>query len=180
MKIEPPPRAPDSEQKLIVLYCLDRFGPCTQWQLLQFLANRDLMNYFDMMFALGDLCARGQAVRSGKPTGGLYEITAAGREALGLFGGRIPKSAAALVDENAEALRAAFRQEAHSQQSIRQTERGDWEVSLSTAEQDAELMFLRINVPTRDLAQRLAERWPQKAAEIYETVFRLLSEEDNS
>ena len=179
MKIEPPRRVPDNEQKLIVLYCLDRFGPCTQWQLLQFLANRDLMNYFDMMFALTDLCAGGQAVRNGKPTGSVYEITAAGREALRLFGGRVPKSAAALVDESADALRAAFRQEAHAQQSIRQTDRGDWEVALSTAEQDAELMSLRLNVPTRDLAQRLSARWPQKAAEIYETVFRLLSEEEN-
>ena len=83
MKIEPPPRAPDSEQKLIVLYCLDRFGPCTQWQLLQFLANRDLMNYFDMMFALGDLCARGQAVRTKKRAGYFYRLSGASRQSPG-------------------------------------------------------------------------------------------------
>ena len=37
MKIQPPRRAPDDEQKLMVLYSLSRLGPCTELQLLQFL-----------------------------------------------------------------------------------------------------------------------------------------------
>ena len=37
MRLEPPRRAPDNEQKLIVLCCLKGLGPCTELQLLQFL-----------------------------------------------------------------------------------------------------------------------------------------------
>ena len=87
MRLEPPRRAPDNEQKLIVLCCLNRLGPCTELQLLQFLFEYDLMNYFEMMFALNDLCDRGQAARTKKGAGYLYAVTAAGVEALMLFGG---------------------------------------------------------------------------------------------
>ena len=84
MKIQPPRRAPDDEQKLMVLYSLSRLGPCTELQLLQFLFENDLLNYFDMMFALGDLCDRGQAVRMKKNAGYLYQVTDAGKEAVTL------------------------------------------------------------------------------------------------
>ena len=177
MRTEPPRRAPDNEQKLIVLKCLSRFGPCTELQLLQFLFGHDLMNYFDMMIALSDLCVRGQAARTKKRAGYLYQPTEAGLEALSLFGGRIPPSVESLIEENAPALREQFRQELHSQQDIRQTERGETEVTLTVTEQDMDLMRLSLTLPTRDLAQQLAEKWPRKAAEIYETVIRILTEE---
>ena len=180
MKIEPPRRAPDNEQKLIVLHCLAQFGPCTELQLLQFLFDHDVMNYFDMMIALSDLCARGQAVRTKRRAGYLYQPTEAGREALTLFGGRIPNSLESLINENAPALRERFRQELHSQQEIRQTQRGEYEVTLTATEQDLDLMRLCLTLPARDLAQQLAERWPRKAAEIYETVIRILTEEEPS
>ena len=52
MKIQPPRRTPENEQKLMVLYSLARLGPCTELQLLRFLFEHDLLNYFEMMFAL--------------------------------------------------------------------------------------------------------------------------------
>ena len=100
MRIQPPRRAPDSEQRLMVLYCLARLGPCTELQLLRFLFENDLLNYFDMMFALNDLCDRGQAARIRKDEGFLYQATDAGREALNLFGGRVPNSLQKLLLES--------------------------------------------------------------------------------
>ena len=178
MKIEPPRRAPDNEQKLIVLYCLRELGPCTELQLLGFLFEHYVMNYFDMMIALSDLCARGQAARTKKRAGYLYQLTEAGGEALRLFGGRVPKSVQSLVAEHGPALRQQFRQELHSHQEIRQTDRGEFEVTLSATEQDMDLMRLQLTLPSRELAQQLAERWPRKAAEIYEGVIRALTEEE--
>ena len=114
MKIQPPRRTPENEQKLMVLYSLARLGPCTELQLLRFLFEHDLLNYFEMMFALNDLCDRGQAARAKKQTGFLYEITDAGQEALSLFGSRVPRSLQALLDETAADWKRRFRQEAQS------------------------------------------------------------------
>ena len=41
------------------------------------------------------------------------------------------------------------------------------------------MMRLTLSLPGRDLANQLAARWPKKAGEIYETVIRLLTEEDS-
>ena len=178
MRIEPPRRAPEEEQKLAVLCCLEKLGPCSELQLLQFLFEHDLMNYFEMMFALNELCDRGQAVRARKPAGYSYEVTEAGREALQLFGGRVPRSLQTLLAEKGEAWRARFRREAQSVHRIDPTGRGDYALTLKVVEQDAEMMKLTLALPTRDLARRLGEDWPRKAPRLYEAVIRILSEEE--
>ena len=97
MSLHPPKRSPEDEQRLIVLYALEQLSPCTELQLLQFLFEYDLMNYFEMMFALNDLCDRGQAARAKAQTGYAYQLTAAGEEALQLFGNRVPRSLQTLL-----------------------------------------------------------------------------------
>ncbi len=176
MRLEPPRRAPDDEQRLIVLCCLNVLGPCTELQLLQFLFEYDVMNYFEMMFALNDLCDRGQAARTKKGTGYLYAVTAAGTEALSLFGGRVPPSVYSLLDQHGEEWRRRFRREAQNLAEITQTDRGEYELNLRVVEQDMDMMTLSFTLPTREMAGQIADRWPQRAAEIYAEIFRMLTE----
>jgi len=177
MKIQPPRRTPDNEQKFMVLYSLARLGPCTDLQLLQFLFENDLLNYFEMMFALNDLCDRGQAVRAKKQTGYAYQLTAAGEEALQLFGNRVPRSLQSLLKKEAAAWKRRFQQEAQCRQKIEETDRGEYILSLAVMEQERDLMSLNLALPTRELARQMGEKWPQKASEIYAAVIRILSEE---
>ena len=178
MKIQPPRRAPDNEQKFMALYCLAHLGPCTELQLLQFLVDNDLLNYFEMMFALNDLCSRGQAVRTKKNTGFLYQATDAGREALELFGGRVPMSLKTLLAETEEEWKSRFREEMQNRYQIVQTDRGEYELNLKIVEQDMDMMRLSLSLPTRELADQLAKRWPEKAGKIYDTVIRILTEDE--
>lgn len=177
MTLQPPRRSPDNEQKLIVLACLDRVGPCTEWQLLQLLTEHDVMNYFDMMISLSDLCSRGQAARSQKANGHLYELTDAGKEALELFGSRVPGSVRTLLKTTGDKWRLRFRQEAQYRREITRTERGDYLLTLTASEQDTETLEVRLPLPTRELAARMADNWPRYAEEIYGVMIRLLSEE---
>ena len=178
MSLHPPKRPPDDEQRIIVLSCLKYLSPCTELQLLQFLFEYDCMNYFDMMFALNDLCDRGQAVRSPKKAGFQYTLTEAGQEALRLFGGRVPRSMQALLAEHGEDWRRRFALETQYTKNVTQTPRGEWELTLSVTEQDMDMMRLTLSLPDRELAAALAEKWPEKAGKIYETVIRLLNGED--
>ncbi len=178
MKLQPPPRAPEQEQKLIVLACLDRFGPCTELQLLQFLFEHDLMNYFDMMFVLNELCDQGQAARSQARSGFRYELTEAGREALALFGGRVPASVKNLLEETGAEWQSRFRREAQSHGQVAMNRQGEYEAVLEASEGDRPLMTVKLTLPTRELAAQIARRWPDRAAEIYGAVIRLLSEDE--
>ena len=177
MTLQPPRRTPDNEQKLIVLSCLDRVGPCTEWQLLQLLTEHDIMNYFDLMIALSDLCSRGQAVRSQKAGSHLYELTEAGKEALALFGSRVPRSIKTLLKTTGEKWRLRFKQEAQYRHEISRTEEGEYALVLTAQENDAETLQLRFTLPSRELAARMADNWPRHAEEIYGAVIRLLSED---
>ena len=177
MRIEPPRRAPADEQRLIVLYSLMQLGPCTDTQLLQFLTEQDLSNYFEMMFALNDLCDRGQAVRQKRKNGTYYMATQAGDEALSLFGGRVPQSLKALLAEEGSAWRRRFKNEAQINQAVKQTARGDYELTLTVTEQDTEMMRLHLTVPSREIAYEWMARWPSKASEIYGAVVRALGED---
>jgi len=179
MKIVPPRRAPDEEQKLSVLSCLEALGPCTELQLLQFLFEYDLMNYFEMMFALNDLCDRGQAGRTKKQASFLYQVTEAGREALRLFGGRVPPSLKTLLSQQGPGWKKRFQMEMQNRHSVTQTDRGEFALNLQVVEQDMDMMRLTLTMPTRELAQQLAEKWPQRASRVYDAVIRILTEDDS-
>ena len=178
MPLNPPRKPPEDEQRLIVLYVLQCLSPCTELQLLQFLSEESLMNYFDMMFALQDLCARGQAVRTAGAAGHLYTPTEAGKEALRLFGGRVPQSVKNALSETGEAWRQRFEREDQFRWQMKPTDQGDWELTLTISEKERELLSLRLPLPTREAARRLADAWPQKAEEIYASLILSLSEEE--
>ena len=61
MKLQPPYFLPDELVRLMVLCCLTYLGPCTDQQLLEWVSEYDVMNYFDLMIALSELCKQGQA-----------------------------------------------------------------------------------------------------------------------
>lgn len=178
MSLHTPRHAPEDEQRLMVLYTLDRIGPCTELQLLQFFFEGDILNYFDMMFALNDLCARGQTARTQKKAGYLYALTEAGREALSLFGSRVPASLKTLLAETGEAWKNRFLEEEQYPVSVKQKSRGECELELAVVEQDMEMLHLSLTLPSREMADALAGKWAKKAGEVYETVFRLLSEDE--
>ena len=77
------------------------------------------------------------------------------------------------------AWKQKFQEEAQYLHEIRQKSRGEYELTLSVIEQEMDMMRLTLSLPGRDLANQLAARWPKKAGEIYETVIRLLTEEDS-
>lgn len=178
MRIEPPRRTPEDEQRLIVLYSLMHLGPCTDTQLLQFLSEQDQTNYFEMMFALNDLCDRGQAARQKRKAGTYYMATQAGDEALRLFGGRVPQSLKTVIQEQKNDWRRRFQNEDQIGQAVRKTARGDYELTLTVTEKDTDMMRITLCVPSREIAYDWMARWPKKASRIYGAVIQALAEED--
>ena len=102
---------PDSENKLVILYALNRLGPVTGMQLLQFLVEMDLMNYFGMQLNLVELQEQQQVAERAHPLGGLLLVTEKGAYTLGAFDHRIPASRRELIDQNAAIWHEKFRTE---------------------------------------------------------------------
>ena len=84
----------------------------------------------------------------------------------------------ALLQKNGGEWKQRFRREAQNLSEITQTERGEYELTMRVLEQDMDMMTLTVSLPTQQMAQGLADRWPRKAAQIYAEVFRILTEPD--
>ena len=70
---------PESEQKLLILLALRCLGGVTQLQLLRFMVEEDVMNYFVLQLNLCELEEMGQVRVCHHALGSLYELTEQGR-----------------------------------------------------------------------------------------------------
>lgn len=176
MALEPPKRTPESKQRLLLLLALDHLGRVSDMQLLQFLFENDLMNYFDMMFTLADLCDQGLTVRSERLGQSYYELTDAGRETLDMFGNRLPASLREQMDSLTPQWRKRIQIEQEYQSDYHQTKRGEYELHLRVIEQDMEMLHLTLSLPSEEIAKTMKENWPEQAQALYANLFAALGE----
>ncbi len=166
-------RIPETENKLILLYALRALGPVTGMQLIQFLAELDLMNYFTMQLSLSDMEKQGQIETRAHPLGSLMDITPEGAFTLESFTGRIPRSRRQLIDQEAPAWQERFRSEQMAPTEAVTGPEGVPGARLKLLESGAVLMDVTLlgnDVPRTQLEQR----WRQTAPAVYQEVTRRL------
>lgn len=166
----------DLEKKLLLLFAIDQLGPLTGPQLLQFLAECELMDYFTMQLTLGDLRSAGHIGHTQSALGPQYALTAMGRESLALFLNRLPHSLKTLVRDAVPTWRPRFQREAQILSDFSRLEDGRYALRLRLMEADDPLLDMTLFLPSRDMADRLARRWPAAAAEFYGLLMKELGE----
>ena len=167
-------RAPESEKRLILLYILNTADRISDMQLLQLLSDNGLMNYFDMMMTLSDLCAQGQCARTEALGSNMYTITPAGREAVEMFRRDIPASTRSRLDENMPSWLSEVRFSQAYPVSWRQTKRGEYTLDMGICEKDMDMLRITLSLPNEEMAKRLGTRWRENAGEIYRLLFDTL------
>lgn len=106
---------PESEQKLLILLALRCLGGVTQLQLLRFMVEEDVMNYFVLQLNLCELEEMGQVRVCHHALGSLYELTEQGRYTLDSFDSHIPASRRQALEAGAARWKAQFRAEQQNQ-----------------------------------------------------------------
>lgn len=165
-----PTRTPDTQQKLTVLYALEHLGPCYDMQLLRFFGDKGLMNWFDIVFALVDLCRDGQTVRTNRVNQNLYEITDSGRETLQLLYAHVPLSVRDEIEQNAAEWKKRFSKEQEYASEICQTEGGETELKMYIMEQGMRMLSLSMTLPDEHTAMALQQKWPGIADSVYSYI----------
>lgn len=172
-----PGRLPETQLRFIVLFALDRLGPCYDSQILKFVTDRNLMNYFDLMISLTDLCREGHACRQMRMDRALFSITRAGKDALALFPERVPESVRLQVEENVDETRREFRRAQEYNAVCRRTESGTYEAELYVMDRSVPAMKLTLPMPDEKTAQAVQEKWQNVGEEIYAYLIARLAEE---
>ena len=167
---------PESENKLIILYALSQLGPCTAMQLLQFLVEMDLMNYFTMQLSLSDMQEQGQLSRQNHPLGDLLILTREGEYAIEVFAQRIPVSRRQLINRQAPQWRECFRLEQLAPAESFTLQDGRLCLRLRLLEGASTLMDILLTLPPGNSFTFLEKRWHSAAQTVYNTVTLTLSD----
>lgn len=170
-------KTPDLENKLLILFAVDQLGPLTSLQLLQFLAEYDLMDYITMQLTLGDMLLSGHLSSIPHALGTLYTLSREGRESLSLFLRRLPHSTRSLIRDAIPKWKPRFARETQMLADFHSREDGAYELRLRLMEKDSSLLDMTLSLPTRDMADRLSRRWPAAAPAFYGYLMKELGDD---
>ena len=176
MSLLPTHKSPDLWQRLAVLKALHRLGETSDLNLTRFLTDMDVMNYFDMMFALNDLCDQGLALCTQKNGLRMFSVTRDGISTFEMFANKIPASLNEKIDAYAEQYRVRYETENAARADYEKTAEG-WVVHLAVCDRDTDLVKIDLNMPTQELARFCTEQWSGKAQQVYAAILSLLQEE---
>jgi len=166
-----------TEQKLVILYALDRLGLATADQLLRFMVENELMDYIALHLSLAELDDMGLLRKLPHALGVLYAPSAKGYESLQLFKNRIPHSRATRISETATGWKQRFREEKQVLADWETTPSGEYVARLQLFEGELSLLDVRVSLPTREQANRFCQRWPSTANELYAHLMQMLGED---
>ena len=170
-------KTPDLENKLLVLFAVDQLGPLTSLQLLQFLAEHELMDYITMQLTLGDLLSTGHLNSLPHALGTLYGLSPEGKESLWLFLRRLPHSTRSMVRNAVPEWKPRFQRETQILSDFQRREDGMYALRLRLMEKDAPLLDMTLTLPSRDLADRFSRRWPTAAPAFYGFLMKALGDD---
>lgn len=168
-------RLEETERKLLTLYAVKQLGPSLNLRLIAFMADGDLMNYFDLQTSLYELTEGGQLSREEALGDYLYRLTPLGEETLALFDTRVRPS----LKEKAQALAPEHRQQARQEKErharVHHEGKNEYHAKMGLSEGGFSLLTLDLSLPTAELAQRFADAWPKHAQAVYDFILHRLS-----
>ncbi len=168
---------PETENRLIILYTLRQLGPVTGMQLLQAMAEGDLMNYFTMQMALSDMEQQVQISQRALPAGNLIEMTGEGDYILDSFVKRIPESRRHLVDERVPEWKRRFQVEQMAPAESFTLPDGRMVIHLRVLDSAATLMDLMLYLPASGALDRIGDRWRLCVQAAYAPVLACLTQD---
>jgi hypothetical protein len=158
---------------LRLLRCVDVLDCATELSLWTFAAELELMDYVTMRLCLHELLAAEQVQYGGGALKHHLYLTEKGREALQLFGDRLPAEIAGKIGGAAgkfrdrislrQQVRAAYESAAHN----------DYKLSLSVAEGDLTMLLIRMETKSRRLAGRAIRQFGAQAAKVMVYLYQL-------
>jgi hypothetical protein len=173
-------RLGEMERKLFTLQALQTLGSCNNLQLIAFMTENDLMNYFELQLSLYELTQRGQVTKEAVPGDDRYTITPQGEEAIRLFSGRLGESALDRLKAAAPGFMERMRRERELFSDISHQGRNEYHARMGIFEGGMQLMKLDISLPTAEMAERFRLAWADKARDIHDYIIRQLSGEEEA
>jgi hypothetical protein len=180
MPINSPPRkVSETENMLRLLLCVDALDSVTPTQLWTFAAEQELMDYVSMRLCLHKLLAAGEVETGGGSLTEQLILTDRGREALALFGARLPGDIRTRIALSAPEFRTRIVRHQQVRATYEIARANDFRLNLSVYEGDLPTVRLHMETHSRALASRTLHRFPIHAARVTTYLYELAEQAVN-
>ncbi len=174
MPITPPPRkVSETENMLRLLFSVEALGSLTPAQLWSFAAEQELMDYVAMRLCLHKLLGAGELETGEGALSDQLLLTDRGRQAIQLFGQRLPAAVRTRILQAAPEYRQRVQRNRQVQAVYEMARPGDYRLSLSVREGDLPTMRLRVQTKSRALAGKAIHHFALHAAEATTYLYTL-------
>ena len=154
--------------KLILLYTLRKVNfPLSNSQLTELMIEKEYTDYFHVQEALSDLVSANLATVETVRNTSKYTATMDGEKTLEYFSSEIPYVIKRDIDTYLRENAFELRNESCMVADWKLSDDGGCTVSCKVNEGKETIISLTINVTTPAEAERVCEKWPQKAQELY-------------
>jgi hypothetical protein len=164
-------------ERLLILYILDKLIlPVTMSELTDLAMCDGGMNYFRFTEGLAGLVENGQVVEDGDKR---YAITAAGRHNCAECVTELPKSVRNRCDGNTRALNQILKRRSQIHSAVRpdpDPKRAGCRVELALDDEAGNMMTLTLAAPDETQAKLLADRFRERAEQVYQAILTTLLE----
>ncbi len=165
------------EQRTLALYAINLFESITNMQLIDFMSQAQVMNYYDLQAALYDLNENGLVTFRPVLADNLYVLTEEGKQALKLYQQRCAQSFLDKMDEAAQKSKAGYLKERTYSTLVSHEGEKEYHAHMQINEGEHSLLRIDVSLPTATMAKSLCDRWQERAQEVYEAILRILSED---
>ena len=169
----PKRKVSDTENKLRVLFCLDKLGMATQEQLWPFVAQLELMEYVPFCMFVSELQTDGAIAAGTHAMEGSLYLTAAGRQHLALFSGKMVHADKERITREAPeyARRLSDRRQVRAAYELAQD--GEYRAFGTVCENDVPSMLLHARSRDERSIERFVKLFPSVAAQAMAQLYLL-------
>lgn len=169
-----------TQRKLLLLFVFDKMEmPLSSDTIYDFCTSTNQwLNYIDCNIAFSELLSA-KFVASGEKHAGcelLYHITEEGRTCLSHFFSKIPSSVREDIILQVKQQRMSFKRKQEYFADYSKNEDGSYSVTLRITEPEQPVFEIVMNVPSRTMANKIYEKWGEKAACVYQAIYDQLLE----
>lgn len=162
--------------KIIILYILDYFNiPLTREQFADFIAQEELINYFDLLNFTDELLNAGHIEETESEGRTYILITDNGRETVQLFLNNISQAIRRKINDAIDEKKKSFNIRTNIMAEYVKLDDSEYNVQLTINEGAYRLMYIDLTVLTNKDAKRICDHWRNSARFMYGDLLQILT-----
>ena len=171
--LSPKRKVSDAENKLRILFCLDKLGMATQEQLWPFMAKLELMEYIPFCMFVDELRSDGAIASGVHAMEGSLFLTAAGRQQLELFSGRMVHADKERITREAPEYAQHLSQRRLVRAAYELSQEGEFRAFGTVCEGDVPTLLLHVRSRDEKLIERFVNVFPSVAGQALAQMYLL-------